>query len=162
MTDLAGMPQTPEAASAHLFSVTNPTLADLKLMVMLEAAGQGFYDGLAAAAPSDAVKELLARNGQEELAHAHRVSRVIGLVHGEEFAVPAPAENPFYLVPQGLALNAGLLGMIIHGEDSGEALYENWAKSLDNDEAARLLRQNGKEETRHAERARQAMALLDA
>jgi rubrerythrin len=48
------------------------------------------------------------------------------------------------------------------GEFGGELMYEGWAARIGNDEVARLLRQNGKEERRHGERAQQAKALLTA
>ena len=41
-------------------------------------------------------------------------------------------------------------------------MYEGWAAKIDNGEVAKLLRQNGKEERRHGERAQQAKALLGA
>jgi len=155
------MPKTVAEASAYIFTVKTPTLDDFKVMVLLEAAGQGFYAALADAAPTDQIRGLLARSGQEEVGHAHRVSRVIRHVFGEEFAVPEPHENPYYQMPQGLALSKEMLDGITQGEIGGEALYESWAASIGDAEAARLLRQNGKEERGHGERAQEAKRLLD-
>ena len=154
------MPKTAQEASVYIYTVKAPTLDDFKVMVLLEAAGQGFYSALADAAPSDEIRTLLARSGQEEVGHAHRVSRVIKMIHGEDFAVPEPADNPYYMVPQGLVVTKEMLDSITQGEIGGEALYEGWAGGIGNDEAARLLRQNGKEEGKHGERAQQAVALL--
>ena len=108
----ASMPQTAEAAGAYVYTVKSPSLDDYKVMVMVEAAGQGFYGALAEAAPTDAIRALLAKNGQEELAHAHRVSRVIKKLYGEDFAVPAPEENPYYRMPQGLTVTKEMLDTI--------------------------------------------------
>lgn len=160
MTMPKDMPGDAGQAYARLSGVTRPTLDDLKLMVLLEASGQAFYSGLAQAAPEGEVRALLEKNGQEELGHAHRVSHVIEHLFKERFPVPAPADNPYYQVPQGLALDPGLLEGIAAGEFGGEALYESWAVSLADDTAAKLLRQNGKEETRHGERIKEILARL--
>lgn len=157
-----GMPKNAGEASAYIFTVTNPTLDDLKVMVMLEAAGQGFYAALSEAAPNEEIRALLAKNGQEEMGHAHRVARVIKQVFGQDFAVPGPDENPYYSKPVGLVVSKGMLNGITQGETAGEALYDGWATALGNEEAARQLRQNGKEERGHGERAQQAIALLPA
>ncbi|HTJ64931.1 MAG TPA: ferritin family protein [Alphaproteobacteria bacterium] len=154
------MPKDATAAGAYIFTVTKPTLDDLKVMVMLEAAGQGFYASLCDAAPNDAVRALLAKNGQEEMGHAHRVARVIKQVFGEDFAIPAPDENPYFMKIPGLACDAEMLNGITQGEIAGEALYDSWATALGDEEAARQLRQNGKEERGHGDRAQQAIALL--
>jgi rubrerythrin len=131
-------------------------------MICLEAAGQGFYAAFVDAAPSAEVAALLAKNGQEELGHAHRVARALKLVYGEDFAVPEPADNPYYGKPAGIALSKAMLDGIAQTEIAGDALYEGWAVALGNEEAGRLLRQNGKEELGHAERMQRASSLLAA
>jgi rubrerythrin len=156
------MPKTAAEAGAYIFTVTQPTVDDLKVMVLLEASGQGFYAALAEAAPNDEVRALLAKNGQEEMGHAHRVARVIKQIFNEDFAVPGPDENPYFMKPAGLAVTPQMLDSIIQGEIAGEALYDGWAAYLGDEEAARQLRQNGKEERGHGERAQQAKALLPA
>src|ERR1700722_2490706 len=157
-----GSPQNASEAGAYIFTVTQPTLDDLKVMVMLEASGQGFYAALAEAAPNEEIRALLAKNGQEEMGHAHRVARVIKQLFGEDFAIPGPAENPYYMKPAGITVTKELLDNITQGEIGGEALYEGWAVALGDEEAARQLRRNGKEERGHGERAQQAIALLAA
>jgi rubrerythrin len=154
------MPKNATEASTYIYTVKSPTLEDFKVMVLLEAAGQGFYRALSDAAPTDAIKALLGKSGQEELGHAHRVSRVIKLLFGQEFPPPEPNENPYYMMPQGLVLSQEMLDGITQGEIGGEALYEGWASSIGNEEAARLLRQNGKEERGHGDRAQEAKRLL--
>jgi rubrerythrin len=156
------MPKNASEAGAYIFTVTQPTLDDLKVMVMLEASGQGFYAALAEAAPNEEIRALLAKNGQEEMGHAHRVARVIKQLFGEDFAVPGPNENPYYMKPAGLVVSKEMLNGIAQGEAAGEALYDGWATFLGDEEAARQLRQNGKEEAGHGERAQQAIALLPA
>ena len=156
------MPKNASEASTYIFKVTNPTLDDFKVMAMLEAAGQGFYAALAEAAPNEAIRALLAKNGQEEMGHAHRVVKVIKQVFGADFAIPGPEENPYYSKPAGLVVSKQMLDGITQGEIAGEALYDGWATALDNEEAARQLRQNGREERGHGERAQQAIALLPA
>jgi rubrerythrin len=156
------MPKTANEAGGYIFTVAKPTLDDLKVMVMLEAAGQGFYAALAEAAPSAEIRTLLEKSGREEMGHAHRVARVIKHIFGEDFAVPTPEQNPYYMKPAGLAVTAELLDSITQGENAGEALYDGWAAYLGDAEAARQLRQNGAEERGHGERAQQAKALLPA
>jgi rubrerythrin len=155
-----GMPKDAASAGAYIFTVAKPTLDDLKVMVMLEAAGKGFYDALSASAPNEAVRALLAKNGQEEMGHAHRVVRVIKQVFGEDFAIPTPEENPYAMGSAGITVSKEMLNGITQGEIAGEGLYESWAVALGDEEAARQLRQNGKEERGHGVRAQEAVALL--
>ncbi len=156
----AHLPQTVDGASAYVYGVQTPTSDDLKLMICLEAAGQGFYGAFAEAAPNDEIRAAMAKNGQEELGHAHRVSRALKLVYGEDFAVPEPADNPYYAWPKGMVLSKEMLSGIAAGELAGDALYEVWATNLGHEEAGRLLRQNGKEEKGHGERMQRAASLL--
>lgn len=154
------MPATAEEAFARIGRVAAPSVDDLKLMVLLEASGQGFYGALAAASPNAEVRALLEKNAQEELGHAHRVSRAIERLTGTPFAVPSPGDNPYWNPPQGLAPHRALLEEIAQGEFGGERLYETWAASLADPVASALLRENGREERLHGERAQQAIGLL--
>lgn len=147
------------AAFARINAVTAPTIDDLKLMVFLEASGQAAYAELAQSAPNAEVRQLLEANGREELAHAHRVSKVIKLLSGEDFAVPDAAANR-YAKTSGRKVDRAMLEMLVAAENGGCSLYETWADNTAHPEAASLLRQNGKEETRHSERAQQAIALF--
>jgi rubrerythrin len=155
----ANAPDSVGAAFAHINAVTTPTIDDLKLMVFLEASGLTAYEELAAATTNAAVSELLRANGREEMAHAHRVSKVIKTLTGEDFPPPSAEQNP-YARPSGRAVDAQMLAGIVAAENNGNDLYETWARNTADAEAAALLRQNGKEEVRHGERAAQAMALL--
>ena len=162
MSNMADMPRTTDEAYAHINSVSVPTIRDFKLMVLLEAAGQALYEGLADQAPSTAVRDLMAANAREELGHAERVIEVIRRVYGESYAVPPRSENPYVAAPGSVPLSRGFLSGVVKGELQGEALYEVWAAQLSDAEAARLLRLNGREERLHSERAQQAHDLLPA
>ena len=158
----ANMPGTLAEAYAHIATVEMPSIDDFKILLLIEAGAQGSYNAYANAAPNDAVRQLLAKNGQEEVAHAHRISRVIKQVYGEEFVVPSPENNPYYDEPVGITVDEESLAAIAAAENGGEALYEAWAATVSDSEAARQLRQNGKEETKHGSRAQEAIALLAA
>ena len=157
----ATAPAEPGAAFAHINAVTHPTIDDLKLMVFLEASAQSSYDELAASAPSEAIAGLLKANGREEMAHAHRVAKVIRHLTGEDFPPPAAAENP-YVRPTGRSVDRATLEFLIGAETNGNDLYEAWASNIGDEEAASLLRQNGREEIRHGERAAKALGLMPA
>jgi rubrerythrin len=154
------MPKDAASAGAYIFTVAKPTLEDLKVMVLLEAAGEGFYQALSASAPNEEVRALLAKNGQEEMGHAHRVVRVIKQVFGEDVEIPAAENNPYASGNRGMAVSKEMLTQMIQGELAGEGLYERWAEALGDEEAGRQLRRNGLEERRHSERAQQALELL--
>ena len=158
----ANMPPDFESALGYIMGVTAPSVDDLKLMAYIEAGGEAFYIGLANAAPSEAIAELLRQNGREERAHAHRVKRVIEKLSGESFTVPEPDDNPYYVIPEGLSVDAEMLNGLVEGENGGDVLYQGWAAGMDDAECAKLLSQNGKEEIRHGERCQEALALLEA
>ena len=156
----AHLPQTVDGASAHIYAVTTPTADDLRVMVCLEAAGQGFYGAFAEVAPNDKVRAIFSKNGQEELGHAHRVSRALKLLYGVDFAVPEPADNPYYAHPKDVVLSREMIEGIAKSELAGDALYDLWATNLGHEEAGRLLRLNGREEKGHGERMMRAATLL--
>jgi rubrerythrin len=156
------LPATADEAFAHVNSVTDPTLDDLRLMVMLEAWGIAYYEDLAAQAPDDEIRALLAANAREELGHAERVAAVAKRLHGVDIAIPSRAENPFAPKPGEIRLTREALAGTVAGELHGEQLYELWASKLGDAEAARLLRLNGREERTHSERADQALARMPA
>ena len=155
------MPQSAGEAFKHINAVTAPTIDDLKLMVYLEASGEVGYGDLADSAPNDAVAKLLNANGREEVAHAHRVAKAIRAIYGEEFAVPAPADNP-YAKKSGRKVDRAILEGLVKAEINGKALYDTWADNTANGEAAALFRQNGIEEAKHGARAQEAIGLLGA
>lgn len=149
-------------AFAYIGSVTRPTIDDLKLMVILEAAGKVMYDDLAAGATDSRVRELLIDSGSDELAHARRVSRAIGKLTGTDYPVPSPEENPYLAAWEKPDLTAELMNSLAETEFGGEALYERWAENCENAEAVQLFRQNGCEETNHGHRLKEVSELLAA
>jgi rubrerythrin len=157
----AGSPQTLGEAFGHIYTIEKPTIDDLKVMVLVEAAGLTLYEATAKGTDHQGVKDLLRYNGREEMAHAHRVSKAILAISGEDFPPPAAADNPYLtgplpstpLTPEGLAKTA-------EAEFGGDALYARWADAIGNEVAAALFRQNGKEESDHGNRLLQAAELL--
>ncbi len=156
-----GAPADLYAAFAKINACTAPTIADLQVMVFAEAAGKALYGAMAEGVEHPEVKALMLTNGREELAHAHRVSKVIGILTGEAFPAPEPEENPYLQTPmRSRPVTAASLLSLAEGENAGDDLYQKWAAACPNPEAAELFRQNGREERRHGERMRQAAALL--
>ncbi|HEY4940930.1 MAG TPA: ferritin-like domain-containing protein [Rhizomicrobium sp.] len=160
MSKPPSFPASAGEAFKHINAVTAPTIDDLKLMVYLEASGEVGYGDLADGA-SEAVAKLLNANGREEVAHAHRVAKAIRAIYGEDFAVPAPAENP-YAKKSGRKVDRAILEGLVKAENFGKTLYDSWADNTANTEAAALFRQNGIEEAKHGARAQEAIGLLEA
>lgn len=165
MVDLPqGAPATLGEAFAHINAVTTPTLTDLKVMVLVEAAGLELYSRMAEGTDHAGVIDLLHHNGREELAHAHRVAKAIKAMSGEDFPPPTPRDNPYLQggsLPSSAVTSAGLR-KIAEGEFGGEKLYQGWAASVGHDEAARQFLLNGKEEADHGNRLLEAAALLES
>ena len=82
-------------AFQHIAKLNKPSVDDLKIMVLLEAAGLRLYQDLAAGIDRKDVRALLLHNGREELAHAHRVAKAIGKLTGIDYPVPEPEDNPY-------------------------------------------------------------------
>ena len=157
----AGAPATIGEAFAHINSVTAPSIDDLKVMVLLEAAGLDLYRGMMPGTDNAEIAALLEHNGREELAHAHRVAKAIKAISGEDFPPPESADNPYLAGPiPSMPITPETLRGLSQGEFGGEVLYERWANNCDNAEAARLFRLNGGEERDHGERLIEAAALL--
>lgn len=159
-----GAPASLNEAFAHIGTVKAPTLLDLKVMVLTESAALELYNTIAKGTDNPAVAALLQHNGREEFLHAERVAEAIKAISGEDFAPPQPADHPYLqngplTVPP---VTVESLKKLAEGEFGGEALYDGWAASTDNAEAARLFRLNGKEETDHGNRLLEAAALLAA
>lgn len=158
----AGAPATMNEAFAHINGRDRPSVDDLKVMVLLEAAGQALYDNMASGTAHAGVIALLRHNGREELAHGHRVAKAIEAISGEEFLPPASADNPYLTGPMPTAgLTAEGLRGLARVEMAGEQLYLRWAANIGNSRAADLFRQNGKEEAEHGNRLIEAAMLLE-
>jgi rubrerythrin len=160
----ANVPHTLGEAFGHLTTVDAPSVDDLKLMVLLESAGKALYEQIAGGTDNAGVIDLLHHNGREELAHAHRVSKAIKAISGEDYLPPEPADNPYLQgeTPPPAALTIDALKQLAETEFGGDALYARWADGVGNAEAAALFRLNGKEESDHGNRLLQAVELLAA
>lgn len=157
----AGYPGNQQEAFALLSTRTRLSVDDIKVLALLEAAGEAFYFALADASDNAEIKALLTRNGQEERGHAHRLLKAITLLGAEPYTLPDNALNPYAqaTLPPGL-LNGQFLALIEKGEQDGDFQYQVWADAESNADVAKLFRQNGSEETRHGERVAQVKALL--
>ena len=136
-------------------------LEDLKVLAMIESAGELFYLNMAKTLVNPEAKKLMARNGQEERGHAHRMLKAIHLLGDRSFELPAHPENPFVetLAPE-IPVNGDVLTMLETAEKDGNLHYQAWADAEPNAEVAKLLRQNGAEESTHGERVAQIKVLL--
>jgi rubrerythrin len=159
----AGYPASQTEAFALLAARSTLSIDDLKVLALLETAGEAFYLALAEAVPGAEAKALLARNGQEERGHAHRLLKAITLLGGAPYALPDNADNP-YVMPLRMdgVVNADFLAMLARGEQDGDLLYQSWAAAESNAEVAKIYRQNGAEETRHSQRVARVTQLLSA
>ncbi len=158
-----GAPATLMEAFGHIVAVKTPSINDLKVMVLVEAAGLEVYRQTAAQFDHPGVRALLIENGYDEFKHSLRVSDAIRAMTGEDFPSPSPADNPYLKgeIPAfGEATAAALLGLS-QAEFGGKDLYEGWAVHCGNEEAARLFRMNGQEEADHGGRLVEAAKLLE-
>jgi rubrerythrin len=69
----------------------------------------------------------------------------------DRFEIPLPDEISLDVLPQ-----------IVAAEIQGDAGYQAWAEREPDEEVAKLLRLNGREETGHAKRVEDAIAILQA
>ena len=159
----AGYPEQAFDAFAMLKTRTQLSIEDMQVLAMIECFGEAFYFILAEGVADAEAKALLRRNGQEERGHAHRLLKAITLKGGAPFTLPANEDNPFFkFVPTELECDAAIIAALEQGEADGDLVYQVWADAETNPEVATLLRQNGKEETRHGERVQQVRQLLAA
>jgi hypothetical protein len=134
---------------------------DLKMLAMLESAGEVFYLTMAKGVNNSQAKALLIKNGNEERGHAHRILKAIRLLDGEDFTLPEHGENPFVAsVMVEFPVNVDFLSVLEQGEKDGDLLYQGWAAAESNSDVAKVYRQNGSEESSHGERAAQVIQLL--
>jgi rubrerythrin len=148
------------AAFELLKSRQSLSIDDMKVLAMIENFGECFYQAIARGVPNDEAKALLHRSGQEERGHAARLVKAIKL-KGGSFELPSDKDNPFLqAAPQLIPSDADFMNGLAQGEMDGDLQYQTWADAEPNPEVAKLLRQNGKEETRHGERIAQVKKLL--
>ncbi len=132
----------------------------MKLMILLETAGEPLYAGLADGVEPEEAKALLLQKGREETAHAHRLKKAIEILTGDAYPIPPLDENPYGKPPPMGEVTGELLRQVIQAEFGGDSLYQRYADNQENTEVAELLRQNGREETRHGKRLEQVIELL--
>ncbi len=156
----ADLPADFATAFAKLTTISRLEVEDMKLMLLLEAAGEPLYAELANGVESAEAKTLLLQNGREEAAHAHRLKKAIEILTGEPYEIPSLDENPYGKPPAMGEVTAEMLRGLVQAEFSGDSLYQAYADKEENAEVAELLRQNGREETQHGKRAEQVIALL--
>jgi rubrerythrin len=155
------------AAFGVLKTRTALSVDDLRVLAMIEAAGEEFYVRIARSIPGNApgtveAKTLLMRNGREERGHARRLLKAIA-AEGATFDLPVHSDNPFVAsLPPEIPATAGFLKGLESGEQEGDRQYQAWADAATNPVVARILRQNGREETRHGRRDAQVVRLLAA
>jgi len=156
----ADLPADFAAAFAKLTALSKLEVEDMKLMILLETAGEPLYAGLADAVEPEEAKTLLRQNGREETAHAHRLQKAIEILTGEPYQIPSLDENPYAEPPAMGEVTPELLRGVSQAEFGGEALYQRYAEQAGDAEVAELLLQNGREETRHGERVERVIELL--
>ncbi|HEY8216464.1 MAG TPA: ferritin-like domain-containing protein [Acidimicrobiia bacterium] len=149
------------SASAELGAVDELDVAAMELLFRLECSGEDFYNLLADRVANEDAAELLRRNGREELGHARRVQRAIGMKLGHDYEPSGEALERFPIaLPDTVGVD--LLPLVVQGELDGDAGYQRWADHEPDPEVARLLRLNGREETNHGARVSEAIAILEA
>ena len=149
------------SANAALGATEALDVEAMQLLFKVECSGEDFYDQLADRVGNDEAAALLRRNGREEAGHARRIQRALALKLGEPFEPTADMLERF-AIPLPAEVGPELFPIIIEAEVQGDAGYQRWADAESDPEVARLLRLNGREETIHATRAREALALLQA
>jgi rubrerythrin len=156
----AGYPTELIAAFEVLKSRKRLGIEELKVLALVESAGELFYQAMAKTAKNEEARKLLRRTGQEERGHARRVVNALEILGLESPALPDIKDNPFVKnIPAEIPLSGDFLSMLEQAEFDGDAHYQTWADGEPNGEIAKLLRQNGAEETRHGERAQQIKRL---
>lgn len=148
-------------ANASLAGVDHLGVDELQTIWRVEMAGERFYELLAEKIDNEEARELLRRNAVEERGHARRIARALSIILGTEW-VPTPEQQTLLEVPLPDTIDAGLFAGVVQGELNGDAGYQRWADNEPNEEVARLLRLNGREETIHADRAGRVLEILSA
>jgi hypothetical protein len=163
MTIPNGFPSDAAGVFAILKDRTALGADDLKVLAMIEAAGEALYFRIADGVNDPRAAELLRQNGREERGHAYRLAKILRLETGEEFVPPLDAENPFVKsLPAMLPPTPEFIASLEHGEADGDRLYQMWADGAANPEVAKLLRLNGREESRHGRRDAEVIRCITA
>jgi len=133
----------------------------MRLMYRLEMAGETFYEKLAAGVDNDEAAALLRKNGREERGHAERIRKALGHKLGRDYEPEGADLVPLKVeLPESIPVE--IFPAIAAGEVAGDAGYQAWADKEPDPEVEKLLRRNGREETKHSERVNEAFAILQA
>lgn len=131
----------------------------LRKMFNTELSGEDFYNALADRIDNVEAAKLLRNNGKEEAGHARRLLRALSLKLGYEVD-----PTPEMLIPMTIQLpdsiSPALLSTMLDAEIQGDLSYQRWAENEPDPQVARLLRLNGREESLHAQRVEQVIALI--
>ncbi len=147
------------SAAARVAALEALDVAGMKLLFQVECSGEDFYFALADRIDHAEAADLLRKNGREEVGHARRLQRAIALKLGGQFEPSAEMQTRF-AIPLPDHIDAALFPAIVQAELDGDAGYQKWADAEPDPEVAKLLRQNGREETVHGERVRRVTELL--
>ncbi len=148
-------------ATARIGAAESLDLETLELLIRVENSGDVLYDALADRIGNEEAAELLRRNGREEVGHARRMMKVMSIRTGTEYVPPAEVLEKFSVeLPD--TIDLAMLPLIVAGEMQGDAGYQAWADAETDEEIIRLLRLNGREETKHAERITRVIEILEA
>jgi rubrerythrin len=147
------------AANAALADAETLDIATMELLIRIENSGEDFYNAIADGLGNEDAAVLLRRNGREEVGHANRIRRALAIKAGPDYEPGADIDErfPVELPP---VIKPSMLPYVLQAELQGDVGYQSWADHETDPEVARLLRLNGREETKHAERVREVMAIL--
>ena len=135
-------------------------LAGLVSLMHLEFDGEQLYNTIADRIAHPEAAELVRRNGREEAVHGERLIEVIALRTGAPYQPEQRGTGNKLELPE--TIGAKFLLRVAKGEHDGGAMYQTYADNEPNEEIARLLRQNGREEVMHARRVEQAIEMIEA
>ena len=168
LVDRAAAPDRRDDSNMNFFEATMAIgqaetldIETAELLIRVENSGDVLYNALAERLNNEEAAELLRKNGREEVGHARRMMKVISLKTGTEYVPSAEVLEKFEVdLPE--SLDASSLPMIVEGELQGDIGYQKWASHETDPEIIELLLRNGREETKHAERIKQAIEILAA
>jgi rubrerythrin len=168
LVDRAAAPDRRDDSHMNFFEATMAIGAAEKLdietaelLIRVENSGDVLYNELASRLNNEEAADLLRKNGREEVGHARRMMKVLSLKLGTEYVPSAEVLEKFEVdLPD--SLDASSLPMIVEGELQGDIGYQKWASHETDPEIIELLLRNGREETKHAERIKQAIEILAA
>jgi rubrerythrin len=147
------------AAVAEIYEFEALDVEALRKVYRVERVGETFYEKLAAKLENPDAADLLLRNAREERGHAERVRRAIGKKLGRDYE-PAGADLETLPIPLPEKITPELFEGIVAGEIAGSG-YRSGPTAA-RSRGPKLLRQNGREEIVHSERAARVLALLRA